>query len=224
MRNRAFTLIELLVVIGIIALLAAIAMPAYRSVQERAKGTKDANNLRQLGIGFTAYLGDHDDTMMNSTVLASSTSAISWSNLIGPNGSANYVSDWHSFQSPFDSRPYASGNVSYGINKNIIGLTAGNNTATSFHYPSALLLLGPNEALVGSSLSFTTGQGGTGVNTVNNTVAPQTGIVGEMGSQTFLNVLFEDGHVASMKASDFNTPGYNPNTSQVSEFWQPGAQ
>src|ERR1035441_1576585 len=104
MRNRAFTLIELLVVIGIIALLAAIAMPAFRSAQEKARGIQDLSNMKQLGIGFAAYLIDHDDTMFNGA--GAVTGGTTWAVSIGPNGPANYVSDTHVFQSPFDTRAY----------------------------------------------------------------------------------------------------------------------
>jgi len=212
MRNRAFTLIELLVVIAIIALLASIAMPAYRVVLEKAHGTQDANNLRQIGIGLTAYLGDHDDSIF--TTLATGTNT--WSSALGPGSSANYVSDWHTFQSPFDKRPYSSTtpNVSYGMNSYILALTSGSNTATTFHYPSALMVFAPLEAASGPNLTFA------GSSTSNNPVSPGNGIVGEMAYQTLLNVLYEDAHVATVKSdnNDFNSATYNPNTSGVSEF------
>ena len=219
MRNKAFTLIELLVVISIIAILTAIALPAFRGVQERAHGLQDANNLKQLGIGFVAYPNDHDDTIMTTASLAA-TSGTSWAMLIGPAGTANYVSDWHVFQSPFDKRPFANQNVSYGMNTNIAALTTGSNTTTTFNHPSELMLLGPDDTGAYPNISFSA------VATTNTTVAPGS-IAGYMNNGTNLNVLFQDGHGATMKASDFNNSSYNVNTGSggngQSQFWQPGA-
>ncbi len=56
--SRAFTLIELLVVIAIIGILASSAMPAYNGIQERAKRTKDVNNIKQILLGSRAFAAD----------------------------------------------------------------------------------------------------------------------------------------------------------------------
>ena len=58
MRRRAFTLIELLVVIAIIAILAALLLPALESARESARRTACVSQLKQWGLGASAYLTD----------------------------------------------------------------------------------------------------------------------------------------------------------------------
>jgi prepilin-type N-terminal cleavage/methylation domain-containing protein len=64
-RSIAFTLIELLIVIGIIALLAAIAIPNFLEAQVRAKTSRAKAELRAIATALEAYCTDHNAYPLN---------------------------------------------------------------------------------------------------------------------------------------------------------------
>jgi prepilin-type N-terminal cleavage/methylation domain-containing protein len=59
--KKAFTLIELLVVIAIIAILAALLLPALAAAKRRAQRISCVSNIKQIGISFRLWEGDHGD-------------------------------------------------------------------------------------------------------------------------------------------------------------------
>ncbi|MBN8525039.1 MAG: prepilin-type N-terminal cleavage/methylation domain-containing protein [Planctomycetes bacterium] len=66
--RRGFTLIELLVVVSIIAVLAALLLPALGIVREAAAGMACSSNLRQFGIAAQAYGEDWDGVLVPGTI------------------------------------------------------------------------------------------------------------------------------------------------------------
>jgi prepilin-type N-terminal cleavage/methylation domain-containing protein/prepilin-type processing-associated H-X9-DG protein len=61
--HQGFTLIELLVVVAVIAVLAALLFPVFGRARDQAYKTQCLSNLHQLGIALLDYVQDYDDTL-----------------------------------------------------------------------------------------------------------------------------------------------------------------
>jgi len=78
--ERGFTLIELLVVVSIIAVLAAMLLPAISLVRQAANSTRCQSNLRQFGIAGSAYTNDWNGLVLPCEGRGTSgpTSTVKW--------------------------------------------------------------------------------------------------------------------------------------------------
>jgi hypothetical protein len=181
-----------------------IAYLVYTGVQERAKATKDMNNLRQIGIATQTYMNDNDGFLPGSIA-----PAVRWMSQLNP----KYLSAWRVLQSPFDTRSSselgdATTPISYGINSNVyvsnVAISAGR-----ISKPSVFILFAPAQAatatLTFQGTALTGGAGvpvlGNGVTATSNpggTTARPPPPQGTHASRTRINALFADLHSEAM--------------------------
>src|SRR5690349_10966625 len=57
-----FTVVELLIVIAVLAILAALLLPALAQAKHKALMIKCVSNLHQVGIGLRMYVDDNNET------------------------------------------------------------------------------------------------------------------------------------------------------------------
>ena len=118
--NR-FTIIELFIVISIIAILAAMLLPALNSARRKAQTISCRGNLKQIGQAFSMYAGENKDHYPVGTYDAGFTPLNSWVVSVKeqlhirgdiPRNSAFACPT----QLPFHpNKVYSENNISYGV-------------------------------------------------------------------------------------------------------------
>jgi prepilin-type N-terminal cleavage/methylation domain-containing protein len=212
---RAFTLIELLVVIAVIAILGTIAYPVYTGVQERAKVTKDMNNLRQIGLATQTYMNDNDGVLPGSTTAT-------WMSQLELN--QKYLSAWRVLLSPFDARSTselgdATTRISYGINAHVYDANNVAISADKITKPTVFILFAPaqdNATAVNFQGTATSAFPGVTVLGIGNPPPRATStpggnaIGGTQNNRNRINALFADLHAETMDWTTFTSNTANP--------------
>jgi prepilin-type N-terminal cleavage/methylation domain-containing protein len=113
--KKGFTLIELLVVMAIIAILAALLLPALMNAMEKAKRASCMSNLRQINLALAMYAQDYnrwypysEDTATNGTRTLACLNLLLGKGNDGTARGADYIGSIRTFICPSQGRDKVS--------------------------------------------------------------------------------------------------------------------
>ena len=95
---RGFTLIELLVVVAVIAILAALLMPALSQARGKARQVRCISNLRQIGLAVFMYANDNNGYLVRADY--DGPLGKSWFDALPPyvvEGGDRYIFGWYNY-------------------------------------------------------------------------------------------------------------------------------
>jgi prepilin-type N-terminal cleavage/methylation domain-containing protein len=108
--KRAFTLVELLVVIAVLAILAALLLPALARAKERGRQASCINSVRQQTLAVLMYADENSDVLPPTAYNDANDNEVDWPTLLDPY--LNYVAKIHLCPSDRNSQIN-----SYGLNE-----------------------------------------------------------------------------------------------------------
>jgi prepilin-type N-terminal cleavage/methylation domain-containing protein/prepilin-type processing-associated H-X9-DG protein len=131
-----FTLLELLVVVALIALLAALLLPAVAKSKERGKSAACLSNLRQTGIALQLYVQDHDNRLPVMHNYSADTNLPPITNSLGTMDLvlSNYLGNVRVLRCPSDRAVFESTGSSYWWNTLVNGQDAERLSIFSFDF------------------------------------------------------------------------------------------
>ncbi len=224
--KKDFTLIELLIVIAIIAILAAMLLPALSKARERANTVKCLSNEKQAGVGTSMYLGDNLDFFMPYQLTKSQTGLTNgrvWAEMLSD---AKYVNRaifaCPSLKSPKGQTNYTPSGMTYtgygynhyNLGSNMAVITSDKNTAkmSQLRHPSiGYMVMDTNQGLGSNLGSFCVLDFESSNPAKNGRPDPRHG-----GG---VNILYVDGHAGYKKVS-IGKP-YQDLTARIGDSYYP---